>query len=175
MNLVRPLTRIVALVGLLLATPMAAAPALAAKADVELLHSYVGSWKGRGELKGAEKEAVVCRLTLSPGNDDKVNYQGRCSLAGTTLAVNGTLVYNEAANRYEAVMTSNVTFSGTALGKRQGSGILFNFKDRNKDEDGRDLTVTAAIQLQPEKIGVDFNVVFTESGDTLAASVPFTK
>ena len=62
-----PLSRAVALAGLVALTPMAASPVFAAKADVELLQSYIGTWKGRGELIGAEKEAVVCRMTLSPG------------------------------------------------------------------------------------------------------------
>lgn len=171
--------RCIALAGLTIATLSAAAPAFAAKADIDLLHTYVGSWKGaselKGKLRGKEGGKVSCQLSLSEGNGDKVNYQGRCAVAGTTLSVNGTLVYNDKASRYEAVMTSNVGFSGVAMGKRQGNGILFNFKDRNKDEDGNDMTVTASIALQPDKMGVDFNVVFNQTGDTLAASVPFSK
>jgi len=179
MNLVGSLSRSVALAGLLLATPLAAAPALAAKADVDLLQSYVGDWKGsselKGKLRGKEGGKIACQLSLTRGNGDKVNYQGRCAVAGTTLSVTGTLVYNDKAGRYEAVMTSNVAFSGVATGKRQGNGILFNFKERNKDEEGNDLSVAAAISLQPEKMGVDFNVVFNGTGDELAASVPFSR
>ena len=172
-----PLPRIVALAGLLAVTPMAAAPALAAPSDVALLKSYVGSWKGRGQLIGAETESVVCRLTLSEGNSDKINYSGRCSLAGTTLNVNGTLAYSDQNKRYEAAMTSNVTFSGLAVGKKSGDGIVFNLRERNKDEEGNDLTVTAAIALKGKgsAIQVDFNVVFNATGDTLKATVPFAK
>lgn len=177
MKLFGPLSRTFALAGLLVAIPMAAAPAFAAPADVALLKSYVGSWKGRGTLVGADSEAVVCRLSLSDGNADKVNYSGRCTLAGTSLAVNGTLAYNEKSKRYEAAMTSNVTFSGLAVGKKSGNNIVFNLKERNKDEDGNDLTVTAAIILKGagEAIGVDFQVVFNATGEMLKASVPFTK
>ena len=172
-----PLTRIVALAGLLAVTPMSVAPAVAAPADIALLKSYIGSWKGRGELIGAESESVVCRLSLSEGNSDKVNYSGRCSLAGTSLSVNGTLAYSDQNRRYEAAMTSNVTFSGLAIGKKTGDGIVFNLKERNKDEEGNDLTITAAIALKGKgsTIHVDFNVVFNSTGDTLKASVPFTK
>jgi hypothetical protein len=172
-----PLARAAALAGLLVVTPMAVAPAMAAQADVALLKSYLGTWKGRGQLIGAESESVVCRLSLSEGNADKVNYAGRCTLAGTTLSVNGSLAYNDSASRYEAAMTSNVTFTGTAIGKKTGDGILFNLKERNKDEEGNDLTVTAAIALKGKgaAIQVDFNVVFNATGDTLKASVPFTK
>ncbi|MBN9309715.1 MAG: hypothetical protein J0I99_09880 [Devosia sp.] len=177
MKLLGPLTRIAALAGLLAVTPLAAMPALAAPADVALIKSYIGAWKGRGQLIGAESESVVCRLTLSEGNADKVNYSGRCSLAGTSLAVNGTLAYSDQNSRYEAAMTSNVTFSGLAVGKKSGDGIIFNLKERNKDEEGNDLTVTAAIALKGKgaAIQVDFNVVFNATGDTLKASVPFTK
>lgn len=175
MNLFGPLARAIALAGLLLATPVAVAPAFAAKADVDLLQSYVGNWKGRGTLIGAESESVVCRLTLSPGNNDKVNYSGRCSLAGTSLSVNGTLAFNDAAKRYEAAMTSNVTFTGTAIGKKQGDAVVFNLREKNKDEAGNDLTITAAISLRAEKINVDFQVLFNESGEMLKAEVPFTK
>ncbi len=178
MKLLGPLSRIVALAGLLAAIPLAAAaPAYAAAADVALLKSYVGSWKGRGTLIGAETEAVVCRLTLSEGNGDKVNYSGRCSLAGTSLAVNGTLAYVDANKRFEAAMTSNVTFSGLAVGKKSGDDIVFNLKERNKDEEGNDLTVTADIILKDKgaAIGVNFQVVFNATGNSLKASVPFTK
>jgi len=175
MKLFGPLSRTVALAGLLIATPMVAAPAFAAKADVDLLKSYVGEWKGRGTLVGAETESVVCRLSLSEGNTDKVNYSGRCSLAGTSLSVNGTLAYNDAKKQYEAAMTSNVTFSGLAIGKKQGDGIVFNLKERDTDEQGNDMTITAAITLKTEKINVDFSVLFNASGDMLKASVPFNK
>lgn len=175
MKLFGPLSRTLALAGLLVATPMLAAPVLAAPADVALLKSYVGSWKGRGTLVGAESESVVCRLTLSDGNADKVNYSGRCSLAGTALSVNGTLAYNDAARRYEAAMTSNVTFSGLAVGKKSGNGVVFDLRERNKDKEGNDLTVTATIALNGGKINVDFQVVFNATGESLKADIPFTK
>jgi hypothetical protein len=175
MKSVGPLSRRLALAGLLLVAPLSVTPVMAAKADVELLQSYIGDWRGKGEMVGAETETVVCRLSLSKGNQDKVNYSGRCSLAGTVLSVNGTLAYNDAANRFEAAMSSNATFSGLAVGKRQGNALVFNLKERNKDEEGNDLTVSAAITLRKEKIDVDFKVVFNATGDSMTASVPFKK
>lgn len=175
MKFLGPLSRSIALAGLLLVAPFSAAPVMAATADVELLQSYIGDWRGRGEMVGAETETVVCRLSLSRGNQDKVNYSGRCSLAGTVLSVNGTLAYNDAANRFEAAMSSNATFSGLAVGKRQGNALVFNLRERNKDEAGNDLTVSAAITLRKEKINVDFKVVFNATGESMTASVPFSK
>jgi hypothetical protein len=175
MKSVGPLSRTLALAGLLLIAPLSVSPVFAAKADVDLLQSYIGDWRGKGEMVGAETETVVCRLSLSKGNQDKVNYSGRCSLAGTVLSVNGTLAYNDAANRFEAAMSSNATFSGLAVGKRQGGALVFNLKERNKDESGNDLTLSAAITLRQEKINVDFTVMFNATGETLTASVPFSK
>lgn len=174
MKLFGPLSRTLALAGLF-SVALFSAPAMAAKADVELLQSYIGNWKGRGQLIGAESETVVCRLNLTPGNSDKVNYAGRCSLAGTALSVSGTLAYNDSANRFEAAMTSNATFNGLAVGKRSGGGLVFNLKERDKDEEGNEMTISAQIALNKGKISVEFNVVFNETGDMLKASVPFTK
>jgi len=152
-----------------------AAPAFAASANVELLQDYIGDWRGRGVLIGAETESVVCRLSLSKGNDEKVNYNGRCSLAGTNLTVSGSMAWNDGTKRYEAAMTTNATFAGVAIGKRQGDALVFNLREQDKDENGNDLTITADIALRKEKISVDFSVLFNESGDTLKASVPFSR
>ncbi len=161
--------------GILATGLVSAAPAFAAKADVELLKSYLGDWKGRGTLVGADSESVVCRLAMTPGNDDKVNYAGRCAMAGTNVAVNGTLAYNDATNRYEAAMTSNITFTGLAVGKKQGNAVVFNLREQNKDEKGNDLTISADIVLKAEVITVAFKVLFNKTGETLAADVPFKR
>lgn len=152
-----------------------AAPVLAAPADIALLQSYLGEWRGRGVLIGANTETVVCRLTLVQGNADKVNYNGRCSLAGTQLSVAGTIAYIEASRRYEAAMSSNATFTGVAIGQKRGSGLVFNLRERDQDEEGKDLNITAQINLQEDAISVVFEVVYVESGDYLQAEVPFTK
>lgn len=169
----RPLTRALALACLLL--PGAAAPALAAPADVALLQSYIGEWRGRGTLYGATQESVVCRLSLTQGNQDKVNYNGRCTLAGTTLSVAGTMAYIDASKRFEAVMSSNATFNGVAVGQKRGQNLIFNLREREKDEEGKDLNITAQIHLSKEAIQVVFDVIYVESGDNLRAEVPFTR
>ncbi|HHY49724.1 MAG TPA: hypothetical protein GYA10_08265 [Alphaproteobacteria bacterium] len=176
MKLLGPLARSVAIVGLSAAGCLAATgPVFAGKAEVAMLQSYVGSWKGRGQLIGAESESVVCRMTISPGNDDKVNYSGRCALAGQTVAVNGTLAYIDAKRRFEAAMTTNAGFTGLAIGQKSGGGVVFNLREKEQDDQGNDLQITAGITLTEARITVDFNVVFLETGDTISASVPFTK
>ncbi len=74
MTFLGPLSRAAALAGLLLSSSFAAAPAFAGPAEVSLLKSYIGEWRGRGTLVGAATETVVCRLSLSQGNQDKINY-----------------------------------------------------------------------------------------------------
>ena len=80
MNLFGPVARAVAVAGVLMAA--GAMPAFAGPAEMALLESYIGSWNGKGTLKGAQEETVVCKMSLSKGNGTKLNYTGRCSLAG---------------------------------------------------------------------------------------------
>jgi hypothetical protein len=178
MSFAGPLSRVVALVGLTIASIAAPLPSLAAKADVELVQSYIGSWNGSsglsGTFRGKPGGKISCQMALSPGNGEKVNFAGKCAVIGTTMTVKGTIVYNDAGKRYEAIITSNVGFSGTAIGKRQGGGILFSFKEKQKDENGMGMSVNAAITLNPSKINVNFDVAF-DNGEKLAATVPFTK
>lgn len=169
-----PLTRAGALAGLMLSA-FAAAPAVAAPADVALLKSYIGEWRGRGVVYGASQESVVCRLSLTEGNQDKVNYNGRCTLAGTNLSVAGTIAYVDASRRYEAAMTSNATFTGIAVGQKRGSGLVFNLREREEDEEGKPMNISAQISLNSNAIGVTFEVVYVESGDSLRAEVPFSR
>src|SRR5687768_17329635 len=168
------LSRVVAMTGLLFSASTAVAPAFAGPAEVALLQSYIGEWRGRGTLVGANSETVVCRLALTQGNDDKVNYNGRCSLAGSQLSVAGTIAYVESSRRYEAAMSSNATFTGIAIGQKRGGGLVFNLRERDQDEEGKDLNISAQINLQREAINVVFEVVYIESGDNLRAEVPFS-
>ncbi|WP_193335846.1 hypothetical protein [Devosia beringensis] len=164
-----------ALAGALTTGSAALAPAFAGPAELALLQSYIGEWRGRGTLTGANVETVVCRLALTPGNQDKVNYNGRCSLAGTQLSVAGTMAYIEASRRYEAVMSSNATFNGVAVGQKRGQGLVFNLRERDEDEEGKELAISAQISLAQDAIGVLFDVIYVENGDSLRAEVPFTR
>src|SRR5690606_19514409 len=161
--------------GLLISAFAAVTPAAAAPADVALLKSYIGEWRGRGVLYGATEETVVCRLSLTEGNQDKVNYSGRCTLAGTNLSVAGTMAYIESSRRYEAAMTSNATFTGIAVGQKRRSGRTCALREREQDEEDKGLNISAQIQLNNDAIEVVFEVVYVESGDSLRAEVPFSR
>ncbi|MBU1307450.1 MAG: hypothetical protein KKF33_18250 [Alphaproteobacteria bacterium] len=152
-----------------------AAPALAAPDDVALLQSYIGEWRGRGTLTGANVETVVCRLSLSQGNQNKVNYNGRCTLAGTQLSIAGTVAYIDESKRYEAAMSSNAMFNGLAIGQKRGGGLVFNLRERDQDEAGKELAITAQMKLTADAINVVFDVVYVDNGDSLRAEVPFSR
>lgn len=174
MNKFSAILRSVALCGVLASAGALATPALAAQADIDLLKSYMGDWKGRGVMVGAESETVLCKMNLSSGNDQKINYSGKCTLAGTNLSIRGTIAYIDAARRYEAAMTTNASFSGLAIGKKQRDGVVFNLKERDTSE-GQILEITAGIALTGGTIQVDFRVLDTETGGTLKANIPFVQ
>ena len=165
------LTGAAALLGVIAAS---VAPAFAGPAEVALLKSYEGNWRGRGTVVGSDTETVTCRMSLTPGNQNKVNYAGRCALAGTDLAINGTLAYIDASQRYEGAMTSNINFSGVAIGRKEGDRIIFNLKSRGMS-DNANVEVTAGIILTPGVITVKFNAVDVDTGKVLNAVVPFSK
>ena len=170
----QPLVRIAAIAGLIVATGVAVAPAFAGPAEVALLKSYEGSWKGKGQVVGADTETVTCRMQLSPGNDDKVNYSGRCALAGANLSINGTLAYIDTNQRYEGAMTSNVNFSGVAIGQKVGNGIVFNLKERGTLQD-TNTVIAAGITLSPGAITVKFEATDSVSGKSVSSLIPFQK
>jgi hypothetical protein len=145
---------------------------LAAPADIAFLSSYLGSWRGRGTLKTREAETVVCTLNLSEGNADRVNFRGNCAMAGNTIAIQGTIAYNDSARRYEAAMTATGGMQGTAIGRRQGNGVVFTFNER-VTSNGMDMNITSTMNLQSSGIGVEFRVATADGNMT--ATIPFTK
>lgn len=169
---VTSLVRVAAVAASLTAGALSVAPAYAAASDIDLLKEYVGDWRGRGVLTGASSETVVCRMSVKTGNQDKINYSGRCTMAGTTISMNGTVAYVN--NRYEAAMTS-ASFKGVAVGRKRGNSIVFDMQQREKDKEGNDMDVAAQMTLAGGKINVNFSVVFPKTGDRIKATVPFTK
>jgi len=158
----------------LLLAPMDAAQA--APRDIQVLKSYVGEWKGRGTFaQGDAEETVVCRLNIADTAPTKVTFNGRCALAGTPpLAVRGTLAFIEASNRYEAVMSSNTSFSGDAIGRRRGDRIDFDLRERDPDTDS-DLSIAVGFTLKNKRVFVDFKVTETSTGKSSTAVIPFDK
>ena len=174
MKLFGPLSRAIMLAGVLASA--GAVPAMAAPADIALLKTYLGTWSGKGTISGAQTQPVSCKMALSSGNGDKVNYTGRCSIGGQQLSVTGTIAYVDASHRYEAVMNTGIGgFRGVAIGVKQGSNIVFDLQQRANDDEGNDISVAAKITLSGNAMAVDFHAKFNASGDTLDAKIPFKK
>ena len=166
-------------VGLIAAMSMVGTtvPAHAAKADVELLQSYVGDWRGRGQAKLAstgENETVLCKMSFSNTGAGKIGLDGRCSLAGSTLSMRGTVAYIEAKRHFEAVMSSNTSFQGVAVGRRSGKNLSFALKNvKSATNDAFDIAVS--LKLNNGEINVRFDIVHKESGGKSVAKIPFQK
>jgi hypothetical protein len=154
----------------------AALPAKAGDAELALLSSYVGDWKGSGALVGGEKpESFRCRLGVTKGNQAKINYAGRCTLVDMTLSVSGTIAFDDKIQRYQAAMSSNAGFTGLAIGQKKGDTISFDLAEKQVDRGGNNVRIGSKIILIGDSITVDFEVEFNESGDILTASVPFSR
>jgi hypothetical protein len=153
-----------------------AAPARSGEAELDLLTSYIGKWAGAGVLVGGKSpESFRCRLTIAKGNQAKINYSGRCTLINMNLSVGGTIAFDDASQRYQAVMSSNAGFTGLAVGRQQGDRISFDLTEKQKDRGGNDVRIGSRIQLIGNSITVDFEVEFNNSGEVLTASVPFSR
>ncbi|WP_196258370.1 hypothetical protein [Pelagibacterium limicola] len=166
--------RLLSLALMVLAALPIALPAGAAQADVELLKSYVGEWRGRGTAMFAatgQNETVVCRMSVSDSDLTKVAIEGRCTLAGRTLAIAGTVAFVETANRYEAIMSSVASFQGVAIGQRRGSDIAFNLVDRNHERGEH--RIDADLSLRGSEIHLDFKITHVASGASTTARIPF--
>lgn len=150
------------------------APAYAGQEDVDLLKSYVGEWRGRGTAQFSDTqqdETVVCRMSVNDSEPTKVTFDGRCTIAGRTLAIAGTVAYVEAAGRYEAIMSSVASFQGVAIGQRRGSSIDFNLIDRNATSGEH--RIDAALSLEGSEIHMDFKVANVNTGWFTVAQIPF--
>lgn len=160
----------------LILSALASGTAQAGPAELSLLSSYVGDWRGESTLEGGENpEPFRCRLSVSPGNQSKINYAGRCTLVNMNLSVSGTIAYSDENRRYEAVMTSNAGFSGLAAGLQDGDRIGFDLEERQKDRGGNDVAIGTKLFLAENSIVVEFEVEFNDSGDIMTASVPFER
>lgn len=168
-------SRAAAMATMLLAS-LGSGPALAGPAEIAMLESYIGEWRGEGVTRGtAQPENFRCRLTIAKGNQARINYAGRCTLVNMNLSVSGTILYNDAGRRYEAAMSSNAGFSGIAVGRQQGDRIRFDLAERQQDRGGNDVRIGSAINLVGGNITVDFEVEFNSSGQVMTASVPFAR
>ena len=168
------LTALAVATGMSMASSMVAHPVAAGPAEHALLVSYIGDWRGESVLVGGERpEPFRCRLSVTQGNQSKINYAGRCSLVNMNLSVSGTIAYSDQNRRYEAAMSSNAGFTGMAVGQQRGNQIAFDLTQRERDRGGNDVAIGSRIFLINDQITVEFQVEFNNSGDVMTATVPF--
>lgn len=176
MKLAPALSRVTLSGALLLASLPVAGSALAAQADVDLLYSYVGDWRGRGLAvyrDNGNEESMLCRMSITEAANSKVRFNGSCSLAGGGVRISGTVGYSDANSRYEARATA-ASYEGIAIGRRQGGGIAFTMTQSNPD-DGSILEIELGLALNDSEISVDFGVMNPEDGWGLDADVPMER
>jgi hypothetical protein len=142
-----------------------AVPVSAAPADIELLQSYAGSWRGEGELTGPDSGSVRCRLTFR-AIGEKLSFNGRCTVAGSgTRGFTGSISFNESTGRFEASSSD-----GTVVGSKSGSTITFNMSDSTVQGD-----VTSTMSLRGNQIRVDFSLKDADTGQVSGSKVTFTR
>ena len=115
--------------------PWQAAPALSRQGDLDLLQSYVGDWQGRGTLGVNDKhESVKCSLAVTSSEPTRVQFNGRCALAGGTITLKGTMGYFEERNQFEAVLNSEWPSPRTDRHRRRAaSGIVFTIRPKDPE------------------------------------------
>jgi hypothetical protein len=166
----------VSAIAAILLSSFAVQPAQSGPAELQLLSSYVGSWRGEGLMTGGDfPEEFKCRLTVSKGSQAKINYAGRCSLVNMNISVTGTIAYDDRGQRYQAAMSSNAGFTGMAVGRKQGEKITFNLAEQQVDRGGNNVRIGSVLVLENDQIVVDFEVEFNNSGQILTAKVPFSR
>ncbi|MCB1516732.1 MAG: hypothetical protein KDJ19_03825 [Hyphomicrobiaceae bacterium] len=145
----------------------------ASQYDLDLIQSYVGSWRGSGSLSrtGQPDESVRCRMEVTKSTEEKVNVNGRCTVGGGVMDMYGTLAYLSSSSRYEAVINSSGMDELRATGRRSGSNVSFNFVATNDEGSSN---VTAAFGLSNNTIKVTFSVR-NDDGSRITATVPMGK
>ena len=145
-------------------------PALAGPRDTALLAQLEGSWRGRGDATGANSGPVACRMSFKPSGGDKLNYTGRCSLGGSgATSFRGTILYNEAKNRFESASSSQAGTS-RVIGKRQGNTIVFSSANMQTSYG----VVSSTMTLGPTAIGMSFKLVDND-GKATGSKINLTK
>ncbi len=165
---------LLALAGVFLATM----PAASAEADIALIKGYIGSWRGSGDIIWSDAngvpETLQCRMSVQDSDITKIGVDGRCSLAGGTLSMLGTIAWVDENNRYEAIVSSNTTFTGIAIGHREGDSLTFDLRDFRANDDSI-YDIAADITLAGDTIQMDMTVTNKQTGDLTTAEIPFVR
>lgn len=154
-----------ALAGLLL-LPMSAPAAIGGEAELRFLERLLGNWRGGGEISGPDGGDVSCRLTLKPAGS-KVNFTGRCGLAGGggAQSFSGSIRYNDQTKTWESSSSGR-----TVAGKKSGNNLVFTNAQRDRRGSG-----ASTMTLSPNAIQVQFKMVDGKTGEVAQGTIPFRK
>ena len=143
----------------------AVTPSFAGPSENAFLAKLVGSWNGKGQLKGAENGPISCKVVFKAGSGGKVNYNGRCSVQDVgAQSFSGSLSYNDAKKIYEGR-----SMGGTAVGVKRGSSVVFTTKSNSiMGRSYSTMTVSAS------RITIDFSIIDTK-GEKTTSHVTFSR
>jgi hypothetical protein len=143
----------------------AATPSFAGPSETAFLGKLVGTWNGKGTLKGAENGPISCKVVFKAASGGKVNYNGRCSVQDVgAQSFTGNLSYNDAKKVYEGR-----SLGGVAVGVKRGSSVVFTTKTNSlMGRSYSTMTVSAS------RITIDFSIVDTK-GDKTTSHVTFSR
>jgi len=166
-NSIRPLLGMA--LGLTAAFAAPAPQSFAGPAETAFLQQYVGSYTGRGELRGGRTtESVSCRLNLQSGTQ-RFRYTGRCVLAGETVPLSGTISYSEERGGFVASGTG----LGTVVGQKRGNGVAFTL-GRDYRQKGQRGSANITFTLSGGAVAIDFAINDEQNG-VLRAAVPLRR
>jgi len=146
-----------------------AVPATAGPREQALLESYSGTWRGTSTVTGPHAGPVDCAITFGMASGGKLTYSGDCDIEAVgKTAFRGTIIYNDAARRFETAGSGQgVSVSG--FGKASGGSITFSVADIDTSYGKASSTMV----LAGSSIKLSFSLL-DEKGKT-AASITFRK
>src|SRR5882724_5369138 len=121
-------------------------PAYAGPAEDVFLAKLTGGWTGSGSATGATAGPIRCSLTFRPA-DEGTHVSGSCMAegAGFEQSFSGSVSYNDAKKRYEAVSNGR-----NQVGTKSGGGVSFITKISGMVGKG-----TSTMKLTSNRITID--------------------
>jgi hypothetical protein len=141
----------------------------AAEQQAAFLNSYVGAYRGDGQLVGNTTETMACRLDVTASGPQRLRYTGQCVIAGERLPLRGTISYSDREERYEA----SATGFGSVVAAERGNGIVFAL-GRDYRRSGRTGSFQATFALSGGAITLQLQVSDNAEGG-YTARVPLSR
>ncbi|HVX81028.1 MAG: hypothetical protein ACTHOR_03895 [Devosia sp.] len=157
----------------LAALALTAVPAIAGPSENTFLASLAGNYIGKSTVtdQNGKPQPVTCRLTVA-GSTGRATYNGRCSMAGATFSMTGTVAF--VGGKYVAAMSGSNGISGNANGVFRGGRVTFSNSGHDTTAGGnRD--VVSTLSLAPGDIRVNFGVRDNKTGKTMRGTIPFRR